>query len=132
MLPSEETKMSDDGRPEIWIGHAGPLVVPELRRAVEFYETLGLRWIHGTDELAALQLRGGTHLVLLAGSASDRPVDAPFDLMVDDVERLRGRAVTAGFEATPIERCKAHARFVVTDPGGNKIRVHDSHVVGPA
>ena len=122
----------DEERPKIWIGHAGPLVVPDLDRAIEFYETLGLRRIHGNDELAALQLRGGTHLVLLTGAVDDEPTDAPFDLMVDDLESLRAQLVGAGYDATPIERAKAHYRFDAIDPGGNRVRVHDSHVVGAA
>ena len=127
--------MTTDARPKIWIGHAGPLVVPNLEHAISFYEALGLRRIHGNDELVALQLRGGTHLVLLAGSADDEsatPVNAPFDLMVDDLEDLRARMVGAGYRASSIESSGAHRRFVVTDPGGNRIRVHDTHVVGPA
>lgn len=122
----------DDDRPAIWIGHAGPLVVPDLDRGVEFYESLGLRRIHGNRELAALQLRGGTHLVLLASTDAPEASDAPFDLMVDDLAAVHRRAVCAGLQPSPIERGGAHHRFVVTDPGLNRVRIHDSHVVGPA
>lgn len=121
-----------DERPTIWIGHAGPIVVPDLDEGIAFYESLGLRRIHGNDELAALQLRGGTHLVLLAADRDCVPGEAPFDLMVDDLEALYDVASSAGLAPSPIERAGAHARFVITDPGGNRVRVHDSHVVGPA
>ncbi len=123
---------TNDERPPVWIGHAGPLVVPDLKRGIEFYESLGLRHIHGNDELAALQLRGGTHLVLLASADAAAAGEAPFDLMVDDLDALHGQADRAGLAPSPIERSGAHHRFVVADPGGNRVRVHDSHVVGPA
>jgi len=134
-MMTTSTNDSVDERPAVWIGHAGPLVVPELAPAIAFYEKLGLRWIHGNDELAALQLRGGTHLVLVAGETSglgEASREAPFDLMVDDLESLWGRADATGLDPTSIEQARAHARFEVTDPGGNRIRIHDSHVVGLA
>lgn len=119
-----------DGRPDVWVGHAGPICVPDLDDGIEFYAALGLHLIHRNDELAALQLRGGTHLVLLHGPG--RPGEAPFDLMVDDIEAYRASLVDAGLEPGAIEQLGAHARFTVHDPGGTSVRVHDSHVVGPA
>ena len=130
--PNYSDNYNDDERPPVWIGHAGPLVVPDLKDGVDFYEALGLRRIHGNDELAALQLRGGTHLVLLASAEPSDGCEAPFDLMVDDLEALHAQAGQACLAPSPIERSGAHHRFVVVDPGGNRVRVHDSHVVGPA
>jgi catechol 2,3-dioxygenase-like lactoylglutathione lyase family enzyme len=118
-----------DTRPDVWVGHAGPICVPDLDDGIEFYSALGLHLIHRNDELAALQLRGGTHLVLLHGRSE--PGDAPFDLMVDDLEGHRTVLIDAGLEPTAIEQLGPHARFTITDPGGATVQIHDSHVVGP-
>ena len=119
-----------DERPGVWVGHAGPICVPDLEEGIVFYSTLGLHLIHRSDELAALQLRGGTHLVLLRGV--DEPGEAPFDLMVDDIDAYRTALVDAGLDPTAVEQLRAHSRFSITDPGGTTVRIHDSHVVGPA
>ena len=122
--------MTTTDRPGVWVGHAGPVCVPDLDAGIEFYSTLGLHPIHRNEELAALQLRGGTHLVLVRGDGG--PGEAPFDLMVDDIATYHSTLVAAGLAPAAIERAGAHARFTITDPAGVTIRVHDSHVVGPA
>ena len=119
-----------NNRPKVWVGHAGPVRVPDLDRAIDFYSVLGLRLIHRSERMAALQLRGGTHLVLEPGSGELG--EAPFDLMVDDLDDCRSELVEAGLVPTEIEQLRAHARFTITDPAGTEIRVYDSHVVGPA
>ena len=121
---------SFQARPDVWVGHAGPICVPDLDDGIEFYSALGLHPIHRTGELAALQLRGGTHLVLLSGRGGFDA--ATFDLMVDDLSGYRTRLLEEGLDPTAIEQLRAHARFTVTDPGGTTIQIHDSHVVGPA
>lgn len=123
--------MTTTDRPGVWVGHAGPLCVADLDAGIEFYSALGLHFIHGNDDLAALQLRGGTHLVLVRGP-SEGAAEAPFDLMVDDIEEYRSTLVASGLTPDGIERAGAHTRFTITDPAGTTIRVHDSHVVGPA
>lgn len=124
---------SDEGeRPAIWTGHIGPLPMPDLDAAVAFYEALGLRRVHGTNQMAALQLRGGTHLVLTASDEATAGGPAPFDLMVDDLDGLHAAATAAGLEPTPIDVGGAHRRFFVTDPAANEVRINDSHVIGPA
>ena len=66
-----------------------------------------------------MELRGGTHLVLVPGDAA--PGDAPFDLMVEDLRRdtsavdrararRRARSSTAG----------STTRSIVTDPDGHR------------
>ena len=124
-----------DGRPPIWAGHLGPLVVSDLDKAVDFYRRLGLRPATRRDDLVSLEMRGGTHLVLLLGD--EQPTtgptsrEAPFDLMVDDLPAFRASIVAAGIDPGPIEEAGAHHRCWVTDPDGHRIRIHDSHVTGP-
>lgn len=117
-------------RPPVWIGHVGPLVVTDLCESIDFYERLGLRPGFHHDGMASMELRGGTHLVLVEGQDVAPGHEAPFDLMVDDLVQARMRCVAGLIDSTEIERSGAHERFWVTDPSGHRIRVHDSHVVG--
>ena len=46
-----------------------------------------MREIERNENVAILELRGGTHLVLVPGTTPRRwRTDAPFDLMVEDLE----------------------------------------------
>lgn len=51
--------------------------------------------------------------------------------MVEDLPTFRSSIEEAGIDAGPIEEAGAHHRCWITDPGGHRIRIHDSHVVGP-
>src|SRR4029079_5491426 len=72
-----------DERPPVWVGHL-VLNVSGLSRAVEFWREIGMRQVEKNDHVAVLELRGGTHLVLVPGTPHPGP--APFDLMVEDLE----------------------------------------------
>ncbi|MEM7273272.1 MAG: VOC family protein [Actinomycetota bacterium] len=120
-----------EGRPEIWVGHVGPIKVANLPAAVDFYGRLGLRIVVDQPEMAAMQLRGGTHLVLLAGQPESID-EAPFDLMVEDLEATQARFRSAGVEVSDIVELRNHRRIDVSDPDGRRVSVYDSHVVGPA
>jgi catechol 2,3-dioxygenase-like lactoylglutathione lyase family enzyme len=115
-------------RPPVWIGHA-VLTVGDLSRAAEFWRTVGMREVEHNDHVAVLELRGGTHLVLVPG-APDAEVDAPFDLMVEDLEATHAEWSHLGFNVSPIERGRIHAAFVVRDPDGRRVTVNSSHVIG--
>ncbi|MEL6985150.1 MAG: glyoxalase/bleomycin resistance/dioxygenase family protein, partial [Actinomycetota bacterium] len=82
------------------------------------------------DDLVSLEMRGGTHLVLVRGDGQSVDREALFDLMVEDLPVFRASMVSAGVDVGPIEVAGAHHRCWVTDPGGHRIRIHDSHVVG--
>jgi hypothetical protein len=58
-------------KPPVWVGHVGR-----------------------NEHVAVLEMRGGTHLILLPGTVT--PGAAPFDLMVDDLDATHadwGRAI---------------------------------------
>jgi catechol 2,3-dioxygenase-like lactoylglutathione lyase family enzyme len=114
-------------RPPVWIGHA-VLTVRDLNRANDFWRAIGLREIDHNDEIAILELRGGTHLILVPGDPSE--TEAPFDLMVDDLDATHTEWERSGLEISPIERGRIHSAFVVRDPDGREVRVNNSHVVG--
>ena len=71
--------MSMETRPSVWIGHAR-LTVTDLGRSADFWRAVGMREIERNENIVVLELRGGTHLVLLPGTPSGAE-DAPFDLV---------------------------------------------------
>jgi catechol 2,3-dioxygenase-like lactoylglutathione lyase family enzyme len=116
-----------DGRPPVWIGHA-VLAVDDVNRSAEFWRELGMREVERNQETAVLELRGGTHHLLLLGSPDAG--DAPFDLMVEDLDATHGKWSAQGLDPSPIERGRFHTFFTVRDPNGYLVKVYSSHVVG--
>ncbi len=88
-----------------------------------------MREVERNPHVAVLELRGGTHLVLVPGTVPADP-DAPFDLMVDDLEAAHRQWEAAGLDPSPIERGPIHATFTVHDPDGYRVAIRSSHVVG--
>jgi catechol 2,3-dioxygenase-like lactoylglutathione lyase family enzyme len=118
--------------PPIAIGHV-TLRVSDVGLAAEFYGALGLRPILHREELAILELRGGTHLVLFRakGEPEAGPVGA-FDFMVEDIEAAHAAMGRAGVEGTAIgeDHLAGHLWFEVTDPDGHVLKVFSSHTGG--
>jgi len=117
-----------DTRPPVWIGHA-VLTVDDLERSTQFWRAVGMREIERNEHVAVLELRGGTHLVLVPG-ASPEDADAPFDLMVEDIDATHAEWERSGLDVSPIERGRIHSFFVLRDPNGHRVTVNSSHVVG--
>ena len=88
--PKEANKLSEqDLRPPVWVGHI-LLETDRLAETAEFMRKLGMRPILQRPEVAVLELRGGTHLVLIANPKVIAG-NAPFDLMVDDLSETHRR-----------------------------------------
>lgn len=117
--------MSDE-RPPLWVGHV-TLRTPVMEESEAFMAQIGMRKVDGGKDVAILELRGGTHLVLLRDSEAE-PGEAGFDLMVEDVDDSWKRFNDRGVQLTEIERGRIHDSFVITEPGGNTIVVNSSHV----
>jgi catechol 2,3-dioxygenase-like lactoylglutathione lyase family enzyme len=117
-----------DERPPVWIGHAH-LWVSDVERAAQWWCDLGMRAIAREPQVAVLELRGGTHLVLLPGEPA--PGGAPFDLMVEDLEATHREWSARGIVVGPIEHGRIHDGFEATDPDGYRVTVNSSHVIGP-
>lgn len=115
-----------DERPPIWVGHVS-MRTNVLDRSHDFMLALGLRPIGRSDEVSVLELRGGTHLVLLR---VDEPLSgaAPFDLMVEDLDAAHARLSALGFAPTPIVSGRIHRSFTVRDPSGQDVEFNSSHV----
>src|SRR5215204_102191 len=56
-----------EGRPSVWIGHT-VLTVGDVDRSADYWQRLGMREIERNEDVAVLELRGGTHLLLLPGA----------------------------------------------------------------
>jgi len=119
--------MNDDERPPVWIGHA-LLTVSDLGRSVQWWTGIGMRHVERNENVAVLELRGGTHLVLVPGTPDTG--DAPFDLMVDDLAATHNAWSELGVDVSEISRGRIHSAFTATDPDGYVVTVNSSHVVG--
>ncbi len=105
------------------------LNVSNVSRSVEFWREIGMRQVEHNEHVAVLELRGGTHLVLVPGTPN--PGGAPFDLMVDDLEATHAAWSARGLKPSDIERGRIHSAFTVPDPDGYVVTVNSTHVVGP-
>ncbi len=127
-VPKGGIKLSEQElRPPVWVGHV-LLETDRLAETTEFMRKLGMRPIIQRPEVAVLELRGGTHLVLIA----KREViagNAPFDLMVDDLSETHKRFTELGLVPTAIERVSPdHEGFTVKEPAGHVITFYSNHV----
>ena len=119
-----------DLRPPLWIGHV-VLETDRLEESARFMQTIGMRAVHHGSEVAIFELRGGTHLILIAKSEIVRG-DAPFDLMVEDLRATHQRFTSLGLAPSPIEAMLSidHEFFRVREPAGHLITFYSNHWSG--
>ncbi len=115
-----------DQRPPIWVGHV-LLNTAKIEATETFMCGLGMRLVARDGNAIILELRGGTHLVLLEDEKAETG-DVTFDLMVDDIEAAHQMVADLGGAPTEISENKIHKSFFATEPAGNKIKFFDSHV----
>ena len=104
------------------------LTVSDLNRSARWWHAIGMREIEHNEHVAVLELRGGTHLVLVPGAPKP---DVPFDLMVEDLDATHRDWEEQGIDVGPITKGRIHHAFEATDPDGYRVTVNSSHVVGP-
>ena len=125
--------MSDtttDKRPPVAVGHVR-LGVVDVGAAARWLETVGLRPIVTMDELAVLELRGGTHVVVRHTEPPPQHGDrAPFDLMVDDIDAAHRDYAEKGLSPSSISRGRIHDSFELAGPDGWTFTVNSSHASG--
>jgi hypothetical protein len=94
-------------------------------------DTIGMRAVHQGSEVAIFELRGGTHLILIAKS-DIVPGAAPFDLMVEDLRATHRRFTSLGLAPSPIEAIASidHEVFRVREPAGHLITFYSNHSSG--
>lgn len=116
-----------DLRPPVAIGHVR-LGVTAVGAAARWLERVGLRPIVTRDELAVLELRGGTHVVVRPAAQPPAPgAAAPFDLMVDDIDAAQRDYAARGLKPSPIRRGNIHDSFRVAGPDGCEVTINSSH-----
>lgn len=135
--------MSDTNvaKPPVGVGHMS-LSVADVETSNRFYVTLGLRNVGKGDDMAILELRGGTHLLLFQSGGVSAEADSPFeqaaagaiDLMIEgrtfeELDAYRTALITGGIHPDPIpdQRYFGHYIFKATDPDGNEVTVSTSH-----
>ena len=115
-----------DPRPPVWVGHI-VMQTNQLDASEEFMIKIGMRPIFKGDEVAILELRGGTHIVL-EDHRDFTPGEVGFDLMVEDINCAHDEFTRIGLAPTPIEAGSIHQSFKLTEPAGNTILVNSTHV----
>lgn len=121
-------------RPSVAIGHV-ILEVTDVSRSAKFYLSLGLRPVFESPEMAILELRGGTHMMLFATTdAPKRGAVQGFDFMVDDVHPVREALDSRGVPTSTIshDQRSGHSLFELTDPDGHVITLFSDHTEGRA
>jgi catechol-2,3-dioxygenase len=137
--------MSND-LPAAAFGHF-VMKVNDIGISYQFYTKLGLRPFGIFPDLAIIELRGGTHILLfskhdeLPSSLSSSHLgqrgassNERLDLMIDgksksDLELYRTTLVEKGMSVDAIaqDRLYGHDYFQLVDPDGNGITVYTSH-----
>jgi catechol 2,3-dioxygenase-like lactoylglutathione lyase family enzyme len=121
-----------DQRPPVAVGHVR-LPTTDIAAAERWLQAVGLRPIFADADLAVLEFRGGTHVVVRrADEAPSRGAAAPFDLMVDDIEAARSDYAAKGLGPSDIARGRIHDSFHLSGPDGYDFTVTSSHARGRA
>ena len=119
-------------RPPVAVGHVR-LPATDVAVAAQWLESVGLRPIFASADLAVLELRGGTHVVVRkAELPPEAGAPAPFDLMVDDIEAARRDYGAKGLGPSDISRGRIHDSFHLAGPDGHDFTVCSSHAGGRA
>jgi catechol 2,3-dioxygenase-like lactoylglutathione lyase family enzyme len=123
--------------------------VADLKRSCQFYSNLGIPAFAIDGKIALIELRGGTHLLLLEvdqlageGLAESvtgqfhRKFSEQFDLMIkgkglNELEQYRLELISRGIAAgeIPDETFFGHHLFCIKDPDGNGITIYTSHAI---
>jgi hypothetical protein len=114
-------------RPPVAVGHVF-FAATDVAAAGRWFEEAGLRPIAAGASYAVLELRGGTHLVVTKRRrAPPKGTEAPFDLMVDDIEAAHRKFARDGLKPSRIRRGTIHDRFHIAGPDGCKVEIVSSH-----
>ena len=122
-----------EDKPQVAVGHV-TLTVSNVEASHQFYVDAGLRSFAKGDELAILEMAGGTHLILFPRGGAEEGRAKSLDLMIagrtlDELTAYRSRLTAKGVAASPIPEQKfyGHYRFTAPDPDGHEITFFTSH-----
>ena len=114
-------------RPPVAVGHVF-FAATDVGAAGRWFEDAGLRPIAAGDDYAVLELRGGTHLVVTGRRRRPaKGAEAPFDLMVDDIDAAHRGFTKRGLKPSRIRRGSIHDSFHVPGPDGCIVEIVSSH-----
>jgi catechol-2,3-dioxygenase len=139
-------EMKTVGDSELAVAHL-VFKVADLKSSCQFYSNLGLPPFATDEKVAIIELRGGTHLLLLS---VDEPAgediaesltgqfhkrfSEQFDLMIkgkdlNELKKYRLELISRGIAAgeIPDETFFGHHLFCIKDPDGNGITIYTSH-----
>jgi catechol-2,3-dioxygenase len=124
------------------------LKVADLKSSCQFYSNLGIPPFVIDEKFAIIELRGGTHLLLLeVGLAGEEVAESltgqfhkrfseRFDLMIkgkdlNELKKYRLELISRGMAAgeIPDETFFGHHLFCIKDPDGNGITIYSSHAI---
>jgi catechol-2,3-dioxygenase len=145
-LGSSEMKSVVDS--ELAVGHLA-FKVADLKSSCQFYANLGIPPFAIEEKVAIVELRGGTHLLLLEidqlaaeGMAQSltgqfhQRFSEQFDLMIkgkglNELKKYRLELISRGIAAgeIPDETFFGHHLFCIKDPDGNGITIYTSHAI---
>ena len=145
-LGSSEIKTAVDS--ELAVAHL-VFKVADLKSSCQFYANLGIPPFAIDGESAIVELRGGTHLILLSGDQQaaegvaesltgqfHKRFSEQFDLMIkgkglDELKKYRLELISRGITAgeIPDETFFGHYLFCIKDPDGNGITIYTSHAI---
>jgi catechol-2,3-dioxygenase len=123
--------------------------VADLKSSCQFYSNLGIPPFAIEEKVAIIELRGGTHLLLLevdqlAAEGVAQSLTGQFhkrfseqmDLMIkgkglNELEKYRFELISRGIAAgeIPDETFFGHHLFCIKDPDGNGITIYTSHSI---
>jgi catechol 2,3-dioxygenase-like lactoylglutathione lyase family enzyme len=123
--------------------------VADLKRSCHFYSNLGIPPFAIDGKVALIELRGGTHLLLLEvdqlteGDVAEsltgqfhKRFSEQYDLMIkgkglNELAKYRLELISRGIEAgeIPDETFFGHYLFCIKDPDGNGITIYTSHAI---
>jgi catechol-2,3-dioxygenase len=123
--------------------------VADLKSSCQFYSNLGIPPFAIDEQVAIIELRGGTHLLLLevdqmaaedvaeslTGQFHER-FSEQLDLMIkgkglNELKKYRLELISRGIAAgeIPDETLFGHHLFCVKDPDGNGITIYTNHAI---
>ena len=107
------------------------LETDRMEESTAFMRTIGMRPIFDGPNVSVYEMRGATHLILLA-KETVIAADASFDLMVDDLDATHERLASLGLAPSPIAARPSvdHKVFTVREPAGHVITFFSSHASG--
>ena len=123
--------------------------VADLKSSCQFYSNLGIPPFAIDEEVAIIELRGGTHLILLSVDSTagegiaesltgqfHKRFSEQFDLMIkgkdlNELRKYRLELISRGIAAgkIPDETFFGHHLSCIKDPDGNGITIYTSHAI---